>query len=128
MTPKEKQQQTYREDVDRRLHYDVKHLAFARLRVDLLVIATLHPEDHLQRMRDDDIALLVLVREVQLVARLGQWDILLNAPRSRSHEIRYDLRAIIVRVDRSVQRRLLECFDVIGTKREKGMFLVHVFQ
>lgn len=53
----------------RGLHHDIEQLTLPRLRVYELVISALDAEQDLKCVRDDNVALLISVREVQLIAR-----------------------------------------------------------
>ena len=57
-------EQIYRKNVHWCLHYNIEVLPQACLRVHVLVVSSLYSEYKLECMRDDNIALLVLVREM----------------------------------------------------------------
>ena len=112
----------------RGLHDNIEHLPLAGLRIDLLVVAALHPENNLKGMRDDNVTLLVLVREVKLVAGLRQRNILRYRPWSGTHELRDDFGKIVVGINCAVQGRVLECFYVIRVERKKRVFFMRILQ
>lgn len=54
----------------RRLHDDVKQLAFARVRVHCLIVAALDTKDNLEHVRDEDVAPRIAVGIMELQVRV----------------------------------------------------------
>lgn len=81
--------------MNRRLHNNIIQLPLPRTRIHICIIPPLHPKYNLQKMRNNNITPLILIRKMQHLAILRKMKLFLYSPRTRTHEPRSDLGNIV---------------------------------